>query len=543
MTTKVMTFRFPEELAEEIASRAKGSGKDRTAIVVEALTQAFGLPLSSPVAVTVELLQQQLHQLEERLAAVAEQLTELRQIPNLDRTALLRIATLEQVVASFQLPHDNPTSEATTAVEASPRRVTTVQLTGATERGDRSELPTAEERLQLLAQIEQQSRTLNQILSASPDLIWIQDQMGRLTYINREGARSLGFEQNYVLGKTCLDLGLIAEVEDSLTIQPQIVFSTGRSVTGEFSIPTAHGTRKYEYIFSPIFQAQNGINSVVCIARDITERKQVEQTLRESEAKYRNLFESANDSIFIIDASNRQILNANWNAARRLGYTRQELLQLAIRDIEAPMEANRKDAILKELRVSGSVIFEHVHRCKDGTEMPVEVSSRVIEYDGRLAFQSFVRDITDRKQTEAHLRLLESAILNASDAIVITEAQPIEEPGPIIVYVNQGFTQMTGYRPEEVIGKTPRILQGTKTGRDELDRIRIALSNWQPITAELVNYHKDGTEFWVEMSIVPIFNKNGQCTHWVAVQRNINDRKQTHPPSLCSDCAESSGED
>jgi PAS domain S-box-containing protein len=524
MTTKVMTFRFPEELAEEIASRAKGSGKDRTAIVVEALTQTFGLPLSSPTSVTVESLNQKLEQVEGQMLSLASQLEELRQSVRLDPATQQRIDQLEQVISSFQLSGATIAQTGTSEFETPAAKGAAIDALG----NDRTE-PATEERLELIAQVERQARTLDQILSASPDLICIQDQIGRYTYINLEGARSLGFEQSYVLGKTCADMSFPQAVVESFAAQRQLVFSNGRSVAGEFGIPTPRGIRDYEYIFSPILQADDRVSSVVCIARDITERKQVETTLRESEAKYRNLFESANDAIFIIDAATRRILNANWNAARRLGYTRQELLELAIRDIEAPMEASRKEAILRDLRVNGSVIFEHVHRCKDGTEVPVEVSSRMIEYEGRLAFQSFVRDITDRKQTEAHLRLLESAILNASDAILITEATPIDEPGPKIVYVNQGFCQMTGYSSEEVVGKTPRLLQGAKTSRDQLDRVRDALLNWEPITVELVNYRKDGTEFWVEMSIVPILNKNGCCTHWVAVQRDIADRRQPEP--------------
>ena len=136
-----------------------------------------------------------------------------------------------------------------------------------------------------------------------------------------------------------------------------------------------------------------------------------------------------------------------------------------------------------------------------------------------------VREITDRKAKELQLRLLESAVTTTNDAVLITEAEPIDELGPRIQYVNPAFTRMTGYTLEEVLGKTPRILQGEKTDRATLDRIRTALRNWQSVRADLINYRKDGTEFWVELSIVPIADESGWFTHWVAVQRDISDRK------------------
>ena len=123
------------------------------------------------------------------------------------------------------------------------------------------------------------------------------------------------------------------------------------------------------------------------------------------------------------------------------------------------------------------------------------------------------------------LRLLESVVVNANDAVLITSAEPIDLPGPRIVYCNAAFTRTTGYSAEEMLGRTPRLLQGPGTSRTALDRLRRALSRWKPIEVELLNRRKDGTEFWVELSIVPVANEKGWFTHWVSVQRDISDRK------------------
>ncbi|PLZ47558.1 PAS domain S-box protein, partial [Fischerella thermalis] len=129
--------------------------------------------------------------------------------------------------------------------------------------------------------------------------------------------------------------------------------------------------------------------------------------------------------------------------------------------------------------------------------------------------------------TIEQLRLFESAVVNANDAIVITTADALDEPlGPQIVYVNEAFTRMSGWSSAEVVGKTPRILQGELSDRTQLDRIRTALQNCLPVRAELINYHKNGSKYWVEINIVPIADAQGKITHFVSVQRDITEQKQ-----------------
>lgn len=138
----------------------------------------------------------------------------------------------------------------------------------------------------------------------------------------------------------------------------------------------------------------------------------------------------------------------------------------------------------------------------------------------------FFRDITDSKKQAALLQLFESVITRSADSILITSAEPIHAPGPQIIYVNEAFTRMTGYQPEDVIGLTPRILQGPGTNRRDLDRIRESLLQWKPLEVELLNYKKNREEFWVSISIVPVSNENGWFTHWISIQRDITERKR-----------------
>lgn len=157
---------------------------------------------------------------------------------------------------------------------------------------------------------------------------------------------------------------------------------------------------------------------------------------------------------------------------------------------------------------------------------PLKAWFDVSAYPSAEGLTVYFRDITQQRAADAQLRLLETAISRINDIVLITEAEPINEPGPKIVFVNNAFERRMGYRPEEVLGRSPRILQGPKTQRDELDRIRTALEQYQPVRAELINYTKTGEAFWLELDITPIADHSGHFTHWVAIERDITDRQQ-----------------
>ncbi len=161
-----------------------------------------------------------------------------------------------------------------------------------------------------------------------------------------------------------------------------------------------------------------------------------------------------------------------------------------------------------------------------GQPVRVRTQGRALLENGKVVrLAGVIQDITAQHQAHAHAKLLETCISRLNDVVMITEAEPVDEQGPRIVFVNDAFERLTGYSRAEVLGTSPRFLQGAHTQRSELDRIRESIKKWQPVQSELLNYAKNGREFWIDLNMVPVANEKGILTHWVAVERDITGRK------------------
>jgi PAS domain S-box-containing protein len=264
-----------------------------------------------------------------------------------------------------------------------------------------------------------------------------------------------------------------------------------------------------------------------CLQAEIVERQRTEVALRHTNDTLQALIKASPRAIVMLDREGKVKI---WNPAaeQMFGWTEAEVLNcpnpIGIDD-QRPDYPTLQTSVLQGTTYSR---LEFRQQKKDGTPIDIIFSAApLLDSDGQISgIVAVIADITEQKQQAEQVRLLQSVVVNTNDAILITEAETIDEPGPRILYVNEAFTRITGYQPHEVLGKTPRILQGPKTDRAELDKIRLALSRWEPVTVEVINYRKDGTEFWNEFSIVPVANNQGWYTHWIAVQRDTTGRKQ-----------------
>lgn len=169
---------------------------------------------------------------------------------------------------------------------------------------------------------------------------------------------------------------------------------------------------------------------------------------------------------------------------------------------------------------------------KDGSMFWNELFVTPIFKGGKLAlFVGVQNDITSRKDAQADQELLLQAVQEAHEALVITEVH-LDLPGPRIEYVNEAFTRITGYQPQEVIGQTPRMFQGPKTDRRVLKRMRTQLAQYKEFEGETVNYRKDGSPFILAWTVAPVRDVHGRVTKWISTQRDVTERRRLERETL-----------
>lgn len=237
---------------------------------------------------------------------------------------------------------------------------------------------------------------------------------------------------------------------------------------------------------------------------------------------YQGLFEYAPDAYLITDIAG-VIRQANYTAAKLLNTQRHFLVGKPLVSLIDRKNHPTFRSQLNHLHQSDQVqeTWEVNLLLRHSQPINVALTMNMIrnQQDTPIAISWLVRDISKQKQAQTALRLL-CASLQANEPIVITSAQ-LDKPGPTIVFVNQAFTTMTGYAQEEIIGKTPRVLQGPKTNPSVLAQLRQNLLQRQLFHGELINYRKDGTEYLVELWCVPLQNDDGEVTHFVSHQRHV----------------------
>jgi PAS domain S-box-containing protein len=294
----------------------------------------------------------------------------------------------------------------------------------------------------------------------------------------------------------------------------------GKSFDDVLEIITAKGRRIW--VRATGEPERDGAGTIVAVQgtfQDISELVTAQKSANELSNRLTETLENINDAFYLLDNEWRFTF-LNKRAEQLLQRSREELLGAVVWDKFPEAAWQIREPFELALREDRAVRFKNSYPPL-GTWLEVNATPTLA------GLAVYFRDITQERDRDAQLRLLEISVGKLNDILLITEAEPFDNPeGPRIVYVNDAFERRTGFTRDEVIGKTPRILQGPKTQRDELDRIRLALEAWQPVRSELINYTKSGEEFWLELDIVPLADEAGWFTHWIAVERDITDRKK-----------------
>lgn len=219
---------------------------------------------------------------------------------------------------------------------------------------------------------------------------------------------------------------------------------------------------------------------------DITELVRVQENLRKSEERYRTLVDSVADGITLHDEQGR-FLDVNVRICEMSGYTREEMLNMAVRDVQATHSQEELVTFWKGMRVGEHQIHSTVARRKDGSTFPVEVHVSLVKTEERRWFLAVVRDVTEKKKAEEELRKLSLAVEQSPSMVIVTD------PKGTIEYVNPGFTAISGYSREEAIGKNPNILKSGKHPSELYKTLWETISSGRVWAGEIQNKKRTAT--------------------------------------------------
>ncbi len=171
---------------------------------------------------------------------------------------------------------------------------------------------------------------------------------------------------------------------------------------------------------------------------------------------------------------------------------------------------------------------EYRFKCADGTYKYVFDRGFLVkdEQGNAIRMIGAIQDITRQKEEEQRLKLLETVITQTKDSVIITESEKANKGIPKIVFVNPAFTEMTGYQSSEVIGKSPTVFMGRQSVKNDMQQLSQALRKKEEFKFETINERKDGEEYWISFSMIPITNGEGDHSHWISIQRDITEEKR-----------------
>ncbi len=348
-----------------------------------------------------------------------------------------------------------------------------------------------------LAESEEKYKNL---FENAPDVIVTFDFTGKITSVNK-AILQFGFKENDLVGNRIFKLVPMEYTQKMVEGLKNI--AAGNSAHNEMEMMTPIGKRSIEYNSNPIW-LDGKVVGYQTIIRDTTERKKTEKALVESEANYRDLINGMSESTWVIDFDGN-FIDVNDTAIEMLGYSKEELQLLGIKGIDKYLSQEQVKNLMSRIASGKTQVFETVHTAKDGHEIPVEISSKLIIYQRKQAILAIARNITERKKTEQELQEEELKyynIFNNSEVGIFRT----KLDGSEILDFNEKYQSIFGFTREEMQGKQSVTFWVDPLERQEMVRLLMTNGYVKDFECKMVN--KQG-EIRTCLTSVKLYSKQG----------------------------------
>ena len=355
---------------------------------------------------------------------------------------------------------------------------------------------------------------------------------GTVLLANKKCCQLLGYTEQELIGNNWVDIAIPKKEKDQVSRVFENIASGNLELVkvNDNGVQTKNRDQKIiHWNNSYLRDSEGNIVGILSSGSDVTEERLTTMKLQASESKFRALFGNAADAILIFDLD-CNIIDANSIASNMLGYSIDELLQMNRCDLVAPEFHCMCSEKLKDVMENQSTRLEMVFMTKDGSRIPVEMGVRMIEYGGRQALLSNVRDISERKLAEKELRESEHKFRllaeNANDVI-----WTMTREGKF-TYNSPSIFKLRGYTPEEVAKQSYEEIfppEHIGTILNAMERFQTHLKAGEIKYSEIFEieqYHRDGSRIWTEAIANPVFDEDGTFQFILGVTRDISERKK-----------------
>jgi PAS domain S-box-containing protein len=359
------------------------------------------------------------------------------------------------------------------------------------------------------------------LVETSSDIIWETNTEGLYTYVSPKVEAVLGYKQEEMIGRSPFEF-MLPDISDHLRKISDKIVASKKPFSGFVNINLSKDGREITLETSgvPVFDKHLKLIGYRGIDRDITERSQAQKAVMESEEKYHTVFSTEKDALFLIDRETFAILDVNDAACSLYGYSYEEMLKMKSSDMSAQKEDS--DRIIREFKDN---IGLRNHIKKDGTIFPVDISASKFTFKDRPVLLAAIRDVSERVKMDAIVFENESRLSTIYDTVgdVIFHLA-VEGDNFRFLSVNKAFCTSTGLREDMIVGKLVGDVIPEPSYSMVLEKYRKAIRENSTVRWEEATEYPTGLIIG-DVSITPVLDINGNCTHLVGSVHDITDRK------------------